>query len=91
MTVREIVKQYLQENGYDGLYYNSCACEISDLMPCGEYFADCKPGYKIPCPGPESCALGGECLFHIGPKRPQPDKDQKGKGDERFGENRFQS
>ena len=35
ITVKEIVKKYLKENGYDGLVGNECGCDIDDLFPCG--------------------------------------------------------
>ena len=68
--ISEIVKQYLIDNGYDGLFYpdGECACEISDLMPCGEWGSDCEPGYKIPCPG--DCDLEPDCLWHIVKEKP---------------------
>lgn len=46
--VKEIVKKYLKENNLDGLFSQGgeCACELSDLQPCGENFSDCIPGYK---------------------------------------------
>jgi len=51
MTVKEIVKEYLAKNGYDGLYGDECGsgCQIDDLIPCGEYcnYSDCKPGYAV--------------------------------------------
>jgi hypothetical protein len=59
-----LIKQYLEENGYDGLYSidGECGCENSDLFPCGYRPDDCTPGYKVPC----NCACGGD--WHIGPK-----------------------
>jgi hypothetical protein len=66
VNVSEIISGYLKANGYDGLMSeNDCACELSDLMPCGEDCSTCEPGYKIPCP--ESC---GEHDFHITTKKP---------------------
>jgi len=51
MNVREIIKNFLEENGYDGLYCYYCACKIDDLMPCEEEgIPDCKPGYVQKCP-----------------------------------------
>jgi hypothetical protein len=50
MTVKEIVVNYLKSNGYDGLYSESCGCEISDLAPCDIIGLNCKAGYKIDCP-----------------------------------------
>ena len=35
MTVREIVKTWLEEHGYDGLCSGGCGCRVKDLMPCG--------------------------------------------------------
>jgi len=47
MTVKEIVKKYLIENGYDGLCNKGCGCEIDDLVPCdGVYIDDCIAGHK---------------------------------------------
>lgn len=36
MTVREIVAEWLKNNGYDGLMstWSGCACLIDDLAPC---------------------------------------------------------
>jgi len=48
MTVVEIVKKHLTDNGYDGLYTDECGCLIDDLMPCcSECAFDCEPGYKM--------------------------------------------
>jgi hypothetical protein len=68
VTVKEIIKEYLERNGFDGLWSeDDCGCENSDLFPCeGEYgsgIPDCKPGYKSKCP--EDC---GEHEWHIGEK-----------------------
>ena len=51
MNILEIVKEYLIQNEYDGLYNTTgeCMCLIEDLMPCIEFCSDCKPGYKGPC------------------------------------------
>lgn len=71
-TVREIVAEWLEKNGYDGLYapaYGDCACLISDLMPCEGEVGDCIAGYKRKCPGDEKCPIGGDCSFHVGEKQ----------------------
>lgn len=68
MTAKEIIKNYLLDNGYDGLVAESfigCGCEAEDLMPCDSYCGDCKPAHKVPCPGEEICAYGGGCSFHM--------------------------
>lgn len=45
MTVREIIKAYLDEHGYDGLAGNECGCSKDDLAPC-EFPLCCVPGHK---------------------------------------------
>jgi len=77
MTVQEIITKWLTDKGYEGLFaLDECGCEVSDLMPCGEWVGNCEPGYKVPCPGAEDCWAGGDCEFHIGAKKPENDKCQ---------------
>ena len=67
-TVREILEKWLKDNGYDGLYTDSCQCVVGDLADCGEPCSFyCKAGHKIPC-DPETCPVDGDCDFHIGKK-----------------------
>ena len=49
-TVNDILKQYLTDNGFDGLTEpdGECACDIKDLAPCDNNCINCIPGYKIP-------------------------------------------
>jgi len=71
MNIRDIVTEYLNTHGFDGLYYSAeCACKKDDLMPCsGDVFAnDCQPGYLCPC-DPVEC---GEHDWHIGATRVEP-------------------
>jgi len=45
----EMVREYLEKNGYDGLCEKDgeCGCQLSDLMPCGgEYAMECVAGWK---------------------------------------------
>lgn len=50
MTVREIARDYLLSNDFDGLAGDGCGCDIKDLMECGsDCIGDCEPGYKIEC------------------------------------------
>ena len=51
MNVLDIVKAYLEANGYDGLYneWGECACLVSDLAPCALISTDCAAGMKGPC------------------------------------------
>jgi hypothetical protein len=51
MTVLEIVKDWLKEHGYDGLYLpigdgEACGCSLDDFAPCGEIDGDCQAAYK---------------------------------------------
>ena len=51
MNLKEIVKEWLAWKGFDGLFNSyGCACELDDLMPCGEVHTDCCSGYKVACP-----------------------------------------
>jgi hypothetical protein len=46
MNVKEIVKNWLTENGFDGLQHGGdCGCCIEDLMECGADIYCCTPGY----------------------------------------------
>jgi hypothetical protein len=48
-SVKKIVKKWLKQNGYNGLYSESesCGCEMADLMPCGsDGIENCKAGHK---------------------------------------------
>ena len=48
MRVIEIVREHLTANGFDGLVQadSECGCELDDLQPCGECFANCKPAFR---------------------------------------------
>lgn len=60
MDVKAIVKRYLIEKKYDGLFYEGvCGCTIDDLEPCGDMQSRCQPGFKGPC------TCGDGCDFHI--------------------------
>ena len=46
IEVKEMVKRYLMQNGFDGLYWDNgedekCGCGVKDLFPCGEIYKDC--------------------------------------------------
>lgn len=73
-TVEEIIKEYLESNGFDGLYNESidCACKIDDLAPCGGISMGCTAGYIQPLE-PYS-----EYDFVIGERK---HKDTKGNGE----------
>jgi hypothetical protein len=46
-TVGEIVKKFLADNGFDGLFNvdGECACKTGDLAPCGSISGECVAGY----------------------------------------------
>ena|GEM_PF-3404563 len=47
MNVKQIIKNYLKENGFDGLCCNSCGCGLNKLFDCdGDGMEKCQPGYK---------------------------------------------
>lgn len=46
--VRTIVKLWLSDHGYDGLYNEECGCSVDDLMPCmNDCIQDCKVAYEF--------------------------------------------
>ena len=50
MTVKSIVKNYLSEQGYDGLCNDDdCGCGLNDLMPCESAANYCKAAHFIAC------------------------------------------
>ena len=51
-TVEQIVKSWLEANGYDGLYGDGCGCSVDNLAPCCEGVGDCHAGYHRQC---ETC------------------------------------
>ena len=47
-TVKEILKIWLVDNGYDGLWNPSweCGCLLSDDLPCDQCPGDCEAAYR---------------------------------------------
>jgi len=63
MTVKEIVKEHLEANGYDGLCRDDCGCGLDDFMPCASFALEgvptcCTPAYKHKCKA--DCAYCGD-------------------------------
>lgn len=49
ITIRDIVLEYLERNGFDGLCYlysDGCGCGADDIAPCGQPMDNCTPAYK---------------------------------------------
>ena len=48
MNCKEIIKNYLKDNGYDGLCHveTECGCGLDNLAPCGVWMWLCEPAYK---------------------------------------------
>jgi len=68
MNVKKIVKKYLKENGYYGLYNleGECGCTKDDLFPCESCPDECEAGYLIDDP-----QESGDDFYGIGPKKQQ--------------------
>ena len=50
MNVYDIIRKYLEENGYDGLVAKEyeCGCVLDDLFPCDGEMNNCEAAYKWP-------------------------------------------
>jgi len=73
MNVKEIVREHLEENGYDGLFHDECGCKIGDLLPCKSNCDDCEPGFIQDCSkcnyfDTEALACSDDYRECIGPK-----------------------
>ncbi|HDY90020.1 MAG TPA: hypothetical protein ENH82_18105 [bacterium] len=85
MNIREIVTEWLKNNGYDGLVNDDCGCNVSDLMLCDEPSINCEAGHqrycngcKIECEDREEYEIGG-CVME-GKKKPNPCHHQRDEG-----------
>jgi hypothetical protein len=67
MNAKEIIKKYLEENGYDGLYCSDmeCGCIKDDLFLCNSCPAECEAGYLVDPPE----EYKDEYDIWIGPKK----------------------
>lgn len=64
MNCVEIIRKYLKDNGFDGLYNDDgCCCGTENLVPCSEDFSYCLPGYLI--------IMTGGLYDQIGPDKPK--------------------
>jgi hypothetical protein len=83
INIGDMVKIYLEANGYDGLYQSGeCACKLDDLMPCGgPDMTECSAGVLTSCEeckDAESCEwkADGEAGWCIGLR-----KEEEGRGE----------
>ena len=46
-TVKDILIEWLEANGYTGIHSDECGCSIDDLCPCclSDNIINCEPGY----------------------------------------------
>ncbi len=77
-TVIEIIREYLKQNGYDGLAGDDCGCEVDDLQPCCSDCGSCEPGYKVPC---SDCPADGDCEWHMSTEKPAALKENGASGE----------
>jgi hypothetical protein len=55
-SVMDILYEYLNTHGYDGLFYpGECSCLKEDLILCESDPRACIPGYKVECRCGEGC------------------------------------
>lgn len=61
ITIKEIVRQWLEANGYDGLCESEveCGCPLDDFMPCDEpHLKGCVAAHRE-----EANVVGGYLMF----------------------------
>ncbi len=69
MTTKEIVIEYLKQNGFDGLCSDECGCSLDDLICCDEDFQGCEPAYASICDGKDSSCECETGETHYGPNK----------------------
>lgn len=52
MELFDILRNWLEENGYDGLCLpdEECGCSLENFMPCGEPSPRCEAGHCVKAP-----------------------------------------
>jgi hypothetical protein len=61
MNCEDIILNYLEENGYDGLVniWLECGCQIGEIALCESLnLSDCSPAYKHHC---DKCKIFPSC------------------------------
>lgn len=54
LSVKQIVAEYLENEGYDGLCTDGCGCGAGDLIPCLDGIERCRAAYRYDC---DTCAF----------------------------------
>ena len=51
MKAHEIIREWLKDNGYDGLCNEDCGCSVEDFMPClgwsYKQLEECETAHKV--------------------------------------------
>lgn len=79
MNCKEIITQYLKDNGYDGLCCDGeCACEVDDIEPSIGCFqlTLCEPGYKQAPTEEDKADWGDEIEWVMTTTKPQQTKSE---------------
>jgi hypothetical protein len=64
MEVVDIVREWLEKNGYDGLCNEECGCGLDDFTPCGYIKNDCLAAYKHRKEdGCACCSIDADIIF----------------------------
>ena len=81
-TTADIIRKWLEQQGYDGLYNDEhqCGCLLDDLMPCGYTDDRCEAGYRVDYPNGD-CPCGEGCDFHIESRKPEPMRNAAKEGE----------
>jgi len=60
ITGKEIIKKWLKDNGFDGLYNPDipCGCKADDLIPGECDITNCKAGYLEEVKNSDNCECG---------------------------------
>ena len=86
MNCRDIIRKYLEANGFDGLCYSDgfdgCGCGREELFPCDEDFGNCEPANEEkynPAEHGEMDAMPGDTIY-VQRKKDSARKESDGTG-----------
>ena len=64
MTIKEILANWLKENGFEGIVCHDCGCDADDLFPCidgPDQYA--QPAYRVPASEEVKAEHGDDCEY----------------------------